>query len=183
VNPSPIPTLKTERLTLRPFGLSDAPDVQRLAGDRQVASTTLNIPHPYEDGMAESWIGTHEPNWNAQEHLTLAITSESEGLVGAISLILELQHRKAELGYWIGVPYWNRGYATEAAQAVLAFGFNELGLNRIEAHYLAQNPASGKVMEKLGMQQEGLLRQHILKSGVPDDIVLYGILSAEYKGP
>ena len=130
--------------------------------------------------MAEQWIGTHVPNWNAQEHLTLAIASESEGLLGAISLIIELQHRKAELGYWIGIPFWGHGYATEAARAVLEYGFGPLGLNRIEAHYLAQNPASGKVMEKLGMQREGVLRQYVVKWGVADDIVMYGILSSEY---
>jgi len=179
---SSIPTLTTERLTLRPFSLSDAAEVQRLAGERDVAATTLNIPHPYEDGMAEEWIRGHAPHWEEKTHLSLAVTTATDGVVGAISLTLSLAHGRAELGYWIGVPYWNRGYATEAGRALLAFGFGELGLKRIEAHYLGSNPASGKVMERLGMKREGLLRQHIVKWGRTEDVVLYGILASEF-GP
>jgi hypothetical protein len=69
-----LPTLTTERLVLRPFLLSDAKNVQFLAGDREVADTTLTIPHPYLDGMAESWIGMHEGAWTRHESATLAIT-------------------------------------------------------------------------------------------------------------
>ena len=174
-----IPTLQTKRLLLRPFVLADAPTVQRLAGDREVASTTLNIPHPYEDGMAEAWIETHAPNWEAKKNLALAVTAEADELVGAVSLRLRLDHRRGELGYWIGVPYWNRGYATEAAGALVAYGFNELGLNRIEAQYITRNPASGRVMEKLGMKREGVRRQHILKWDKLDDLALYAVLASD----
>ena len=95
------PTIKTERLILGPYTLDDAPELQRLIGDRDIASTTLNIPHPYEDGMAEEWIGK---------------------------------------------PYWNQGYCTEAARAVLKYGFAVLGLNRVHASYMTRNPASGRVI-------------------------------------
>ena len=174
-----IPTLTTKRLTLRPFKPSDAADVQRLAGEREVAATTLNIAHPYEDGMAESWIADHEKNWSSGTTLTLAITTAADGLVGAISLKLTVGHNSAELGYWIGVPYWGRGYATEAARAIVDFGFKDIGLSRIHAHFLADNVASGRVMEKLGMRHEGVLRQHIVKWGERHDVVLYGILASD----
>ena len=174
-----IPTLNTQRLTLRPFTLDDAPVVQRLAGDREVASTTFNVPHPYEEGAAEAWIGTHAADWKARSMLVLAVTVQGDDLIGAISLHLSFPHRRAELGYWIGVPYWNRGYATEAGRALLDYGFDELGLNRIDAHYIMRNPASGRVMEKLGMKPEGTLRQHMMKWDVLEDVALYAVLASE----
>jgi ribosomal-protein-alanine N-acetyltransferase len=174
-----IPTLTTTRLVLRPFTSEDAEAIQLLAGDRAVASTTLTIPHPYEDGAAEAWMASHAANWDARESLSLAITTETDGLVGAISLDLDAAHRRAELGYWIGVPFWNRGYATEAARAIVDFGFDEIELNRIEAQYLTRNPASARVLEKLGMQLEGVQRQYTVKWGVPEDVGLYSLLRSD----
>ncbi|HSL71791.1 MAG TPA: GNAT family protein, partial [Longimicrobiales bacterium] len=101
--------------------------------------------------------------------------------LGAVGLRIEQLHRRAELGYWIGVPYWSQGYCTEAARAVLRFGFEALELNRIHASYLARNPASGRVMQKLGMQYEGQLRQHVRKWDVFEDIVTYAILQSEFR--
>lgn len=181
MTPPPIPTLTTARLVLRPFALSDAADVQRLAGDFEVATTTLTIPHPYEDGVAETWIGTHAERWASARHLTLAITTAADGLVGAVGLQQRSPHRRAELGYWIAREFWGRGYATEAAAAVVAYGFRTLGLNKIDAHYLARNGASGRVMEKVGMTLEGTLRQHIVKWEEPEDVVMYGILASDFE--
>ena len=172
----PQPTLRTDRLNLRPFMLSDASMVQRLAGVREVADTTLNIPHPYEDGVAEAWIRTHAPGFAARELAAFAITDPDDLLVGAMSLRLELAHQRAELGYWIGVPFWNRGYATEAAAAVIKFGFRDLGLNRIYSTHLVGNPASGRVMQKVGMSSEGCHRQHVIKNGRFEDVARYAIL-------
>jgi len=93
------PTLRTHRLVLRPFRPSDAVAVQRLAGDRSVASTTLNIPHPYPDGLAESWIATHGPAWEADDRATFAITTLEDELRGGIALKLTPQHQRGELGY------------------------------------------------------------------------------------
>lgn len=174
--------IETNRLLLRPFQLSDANDVQRLAGDFEIADTTLFIPHPYEDGVAEQWINTHEENFKSNKEIIFAVSlQETKELIGSIGLILNKEHEKAELGYWIGKPYWNKGYATEAAEAMLKFGFIELKLERIHAHYFARNPASGKVMEKLGMQYEGTLRNDIKKWGKFEDIKIYGILRSEYQ--
>ena len=175
-------TIITTRLILRPFQLSDANDVQRLAGDFEIADTTLFIPHPYKDGIAEQWISTHEANYKNGKEIIFAITiKNNKELIGSIGYILNKEHEKAELGYWIGKPFWNKGYATEAAEAMLKFGFEELELKRIHAHYFARNPASGKVMEKLGMQHEGTLRKDIKKWGKFEDIKIYGILRSEYE--
>ena len=175
------PTLHTERLVLRPFTPADAADVQRLAGDRAIASTTGNIPHPYEDGMAEEWIGTHQESFESGRAATFAIErAQDDTLVGAISLAIRQQHRHAELGYWVGKPYWGNGYCTEAAQAVIDYGFQVLDLHRIYARHVARNPASGRVMVKAGMQYEGCMRQHMLKWDVYEDLKIYGILRSEY---
>ncbi len=123
-SPAPVqPTLSTSTLVLRPFAAGDAPAVQALAGAAEVASTTLNVPHPYPDGAAEAWIATHGPAYGAGTLAPFAIVAADTGeLVGAMSLAIRAVYARAELGYWIGVPFWNRGYATEAAEAMLRFG-------------------------------------------------------------
>ena len=176
------PELVTERLLLRPFTLADAPTVQKLAGDEAIASVTLNIPHPYEDGMAEAWIGTHPQRFAKGEEAVFAIVlREDNTLIGAIGLTINQEHERAETGYWIGKPYWGNGYCTEAAGEVVRFGFAELGLARIQAVHFTQNPASGRVMKKIGMTYEGSLRQYFKKRGNPIDLKMYAILRTEYE--
>jgi RimJ/RimL family protein N-acetyltransferase len=152
-------TLITERLLLRPFELSDAADVERLAGDARVSDTTLRIPHPYPAGGGAAWIGTLAPLLEARVASVFAITErESGGLIGAIGLEVASDGKEAELGYWIGVPHWKRGYATEAASAVLEFAFGgTYALERIIARYFTRNPASGRVLEKIGMRDIGAI--------------------------
>jgi RimJ/RimL family protein N-acetyltransferase len=178
----PQPILETERLLLRPFHLSDATIVQKLAGDKRIASTTFNIPNPYPDGGAEEWIATHESKYLEGKGVVYAITLKKSGdLIGAISLAILSEHNQAELGYWVGVPYWNQGFCTEAGRAILEYGFETKGLNRIHACYLSRNPASGRVMEKLGMSHEGKRRQHVLKWGVYEDLELKGIIQSDWE--
>lgn len=176
-----IPILKSDRLLLRPFLPTDASNVQQLAGNRAIADTTLNVPHPYEDGMAEAWISSHQPKAEAGELAAFAITTKAEDeLVGAISLRIDRPFARAELGYWIGEPYWGRGYCAEAATRIVQYGFTELELHRVHAAYFARNPASGRVLEKIGMSEEGTARQHIMKWGKFEDLVLYGLLHSEW---
>lgn len=178
---APIPVLETTRLRLRPLTLADAPLVQLLAGAREVADNTLNIPHPYPDGLAEQWIAGRPEAARSGAGLTWAMAERAtDALLGAISLMLAGQHRHAELGYWLGVPYWGRGYTSEAAAAAVAHGFTALGLHRIFAHHFARNPASGRVMQKVGMVYEGTQRQHVLKGDHFEDIVHYGLLAEEW---
>ncbi len=97
-----------------------------------------------------------------------------------MGLMLAPEHRRAELGYWIGVPHWGHGYATEAALAAVEYGFALLDLRRITCSHFGRNPASGRVMQKVGMTREGILRQHIQKWDVAQDLVLYAILAEEW---
>ena len=176
----PQPTLLTERLLLRPFAAADAPAVRRLAGERAVADTTLAIPHPYPDGVAAEWIATHASKYAAGAEANFAVTLAPAGeLIGAMGLMVTPAHLRAELGYWIGVPFWGRGYATEAGRAVVAFGFDQLGLHRIQAHYLTRNPASGRVLAKLGMRLEGIHRHAIRKWDIFEDLAHVAILATE----
>ena len=174
--------IKTERLILRPFMLADAPEVQRLVSERDIAATTINIPHPYEDGIAEDWIKTHEQKFEQGESVSFAITHREQGfLIGAIGLDIEYPNGESrQLGYWIGKPYWNQGYCTEAARAVVKYGFDALHLNRIFARHFGSNPASGRVMQKTGMKYEGTMREAIKKWGRFEDMVCYAILKGEY---
>jgi ribosomal-protein-alanine N-acetyltransferase len=175
------PTLVTDRLTLRPFIPDDAFDVERLAGAREIADTTLNIPHPYPHGGARDWIALHAPAWTQGTSATFAVVENDSGmLVGAVSLIIKREHRRAELGYWIARDSWNSGYATEASRRIVDFGFRELHLHRIEARHFLRNPASGRVMAKLGMQQEGVERDWAIKWNRFESLVVYSILESEW---
>jgi len=176
------PTLTTKRLTLRPFIADDAFDVERLAGMREIADTTLNIPHPYPHGGAADWILTHGPAWNEGSNATFAIVDNATGrLAGAISLMIKPEHRRAELGYWIALGCWNRGYATEASRRLIDFGFEVLGLHRIEARHFLRNPRSGRVMQKLGMQHEGVERDWAIKWDRFETVAVYSILEPEWR--
>ena len=177
------PVLETSRLRLRPFVPSDAETVRTLAGDYQVADTTLNIPHPYPEGAAEEWISRHPHDWAAGTGVTCAIATAGDGaLVGAVGLSLKPRHAQGELGYWVGVPYWGQGYATEAARALVDFGFRTLGLHRVQARHLCRNPASGRVMQKIGMVLEGTLRESVRRWDRFEDVALYAVLAREWRG-
>lgn len=177
--PMPL-VLETQRLILRPWEESDIPELVPLIGAREVAVTTLRIPHPYREEHAREFIRT-EAKQNEQR---LSIRLRSDGnLCGGVGLHPSPGHQHAELGYWLGVPFWGRGYATEAAAAVVRYGFEQLQLHRIFASHFEGNVASQRVLQKLGMRHEGCLRQHILKWGQFLDLQLYAILRQEFIAP
>jgi len=172
--------LTTERLLLRNYTLADAPAMHRLIGAREVAQNTLRIPHPYPFEEAERWIASHDALRANGEHVFAVVIRATEDLAGTVGLHVKADHNHAELGYWIGVPYWGLGYATEAAGAVVRFGFESLSLNRIFACHFVRNPASGRVLRKLGMQHEGTMRQHVRKWDEYVDLEYYAILHQDY---
>lgn len=178
------PQLATERLLLRPFRRTDGARVEQLAGAREVADTTLTIPHPYPTGGGVQWIATHAGAWKRRENLALAIctAAPSSELVGAINLRLSLAHRHGEIGYWIAVASWGHGFATEAARAVVGYGFAELGLHRVEGRHFTRNPASGRVLQKLGMRLEGVHRDAYYRWDAFEDVAVYAVLASEWRG-
>ncbi len=179
--PNVQPELSTSRLVLRAYEQSDAPRITELVSQPDVAATTINIPHPYPDGAASAFIIRVQEHYAGCEGIDWAVCLRGEGqLVGGMSLGFTVAHRRAELGYWIDPARWGSGLATEAARAVVRFGFETLALHKIDAHFMAHNPASGRVIENVGMQREGILRQHVFKWGKPADIIFCGILRSDY---
>jgi ribosomal-protein-alanine N-acetyltransferase len=175
---STTPTLRTARLLLGSFVPEDAQELQRLAGAREIADTTVSIPHPYDLDHALAWIGQQRREAVRGRATNFAVRLLPDNtLIGSVGLRdIDPEHSQAELGFWIGREWWGHGYAREAATAVIQFGFASLGLNRIYAHHMARNPAAGKVLRASGMRQEGVLRQRVRKWGVYEDVVLYGII-------
>jgi len=175
--------LQTARLLLRTLRVDDAPAVSRLAGRREIADTTISIPHPYPEAQAREWIKSHVGRSGSGNEIIFAITRKMDGqLVGTIGLRdIDQEHSQAEMGFWVAVEAWGKGYATEASLALLRFGFEELRLNRVYAHHMVRNPASGRVLEKIGMKREGLLRQRVRKWGVFEDVIPLAILRSDWK--
>lgn len=174
------PTLSTERLRLRPFLPTDAPRIRELAGAQEVAAGTL-LPHPYEDGTAEEWIATQHRNFESGTAIYFAVTlAPDQAVIGSIGLDIVPAHQHARLSYWLGAPYWNRGYCTEALAAVLGYGFRQLELNRIYSSHFLGNDASGRVLQKSGMTYEGRMREQYLRFGRFVDLELYGMLRHEF---
>jgi [ribosomal protein S5]-alanine N-acetyltransferase len=177
----PQPTLTTARLVLRPLVADDAADVQRLAGARAIAETTLLIPHPYPDGLAESFIASRPEAWRSGEAASWGIT-HAGALVGCMGAHWHSRAARAEIGYWIAVSEWGRGFATEAARAVVRWTLGDHpDLEGIYAEYFAGNDASRRVLEKIGMREEGRMRRHVRNQlGVIHDIVAMGLLRDEF---
>jgi RimJ/RimL family protein N-acetyltransferase len=176
------PTLRTERLLLRPFAPGDAAAVHRAVAERDVAAMTASIPHPYPDGAALAWIESQPAAFARGESLLFAVTLAERGVIGAVGLQVEAAHAKAELGYWIAKPQWGRGYATEAARATIGHGFEKLHLERIHARVMTVNRASARVLAKLGFTREGVLRRELYRFETFVDCEVWSLLREEYAG-
>jgi [ribosomal protein S5]-alanine N-acetyltransferase len=174
------PPLRTPRLLLRPFLPEDAPAVQGYLSAWEVASTTAALPHPYPEGAAAEWIAGHPERQVRGEAVVLAaVLREGGALVGEVELRTGRGGHRAELGYWTGLPHQRRGYAAEAAGALVRWALETRGLHRVHAATLARNPASAAVLRRIGMRREGTLRRHLLRWGVLEDVELYGILAGD----
>jgi len=163
----PAPVLVTARLRLRTPQRDDAPAIAALANDRRIAENTARIPHPYTLADAEGFLRYLE---ESESEIAFAITRADDTLIGLCGLLMK-PRKTPEIGYWLGVPYWGHGYATEAARAVIDHAFEDLGLDRLEAGARVSNPASRRVLEKCGFQWSGvtLLRIHAIASSAPMD--------------
>src|SRR5690625_3207645 len=175
-------SIETERCILRKLTQTDADRIEELAGDYDVAKTTLNIPHPYPEGGAVDFIERTLLAEGDGKSITYAIVKKRTNLfIGIIGINLTSTHKRGELGYWIGKPYWNKGYGTEATNAIVTLGFETLHLHKIFARAITTNPGSWRIMEKVGMTHEGTLKQHETRWGQFFDLVYYGMLKEEYE--
>ena len=175
------PSLWTERLRLRPFVAEDAEALHALADRREVTDTSTSLWQPFTLSAARIWIAGQSQAFRGGTSVFFAMTLRTSGeLIGSVELRnIDGDSAQAELAFWVGVPSWGSGFATEAAAAIVGFGFEKLGLNRIHAHHLARDTASGTVLRKLGMQREGVLRQRVRRGESFEDAVLYAILAED----
>ncbi|MFY9829846.1 MAG: GNAT family N-acetyltransferase [Rhodoplanes sp.] len=159
--------LETERLILRAPRPADAPLIAAIVNDRRIAENTARIPHPYRLADAEDWIALANAD---PRDKTLLITLRDGTIAGACGLEWR-DGPHPEIGYWLGVPYWGRGYATEAARALIDQAFGDLGHEAVEAGARTTNPASRRVLEKCGFQWTGvgLCRIRAISSAAPFD--------------
>lgn len=177
-----LPSLETEDLVLRKPAMRDAKDIFRYASDPEVARYVLWEPHrsPAETrafvrflrgriraGYPSSWV---------------VVLRETNTVIGTIGFIwYSEENRSAELGYSFSRKYWNRGYATQALNVVIDAAFRSLPVNRLEAQHDVRNPASGRVMEKCGLRQEGILRDRVMNKGEYVNVALYAILRSDWE--
>ena len=176
-------TIETPRLILRPFKKEDVDQVVALCNDWELAKTTLGLPYPYGPENFLPWMERHAQQFEDDIAYEFAVTDKETGAVlGAISVMgINMKHRHGELGYWLGAKYWNNGYATEAARALVDFCFKEKNFNKVFARHFAVNPASGRVMQKIGMKYEGTQRRHYYRNDTWQDVVFYGVLYDEWQ--
>lgn len=170
--------IQTERLLLRPFRSDDADAIVRILDDPRISRTTYLIPHPYTHADAQSWLALCASRASDPVYEDFAIEAEGE-LIGSISLEHSFIHRRAQVGYWIATAWWNRGVCTEALRALIDHAFANGRCDRVYAYHYVGNEASGRVMQKAAMRNEGTLRAHVIKDSVARDCVYYGILRNE----
>ena len=174
--------LKGERCTLRPWRTSDAAAVVRHANNVNVARHLRDrFPHPYETAHGAAFLKTV-----AQRPIeTLWAIALDGSAIGGIGLELghDVERVSAEIGYWLGRPFWGRGLATAALRAVTDFAFAEFELTRIFALPFESNAGSIRVLEKAGYRREATLRQSAIKDGKVLDQWLYAILRDELETP
>lgn len=176
------PTLQTEYLILNSPSEQDLDDiVSYLNHTSEFSENTLNLPFPYKKENANFWLTMSKHGFENKNAFVFAVREKESGkIIGGIGLHIDAEHCKAEVGYWLAKKFWNRGYVTEALHEIIRFGFQNLNLNKIYATHFIFNPASGRVLQKSGMKQEGILKQEIFKNGEFLDVVRYSILKENF---
>jgi ribosomal-protein-alanine N-acetyltransferase len=173
--------LTTKRLLLDEVTIADIDSVTVLASDRDVARGTLGIPHPYSRDEAESWIRKIPLDEQSGASITWAIRMpEKMNLIGCVTLFFMPRHKRAEIGFWLGRPYWGAGFATEAVRSVLDFGFSNLDLRRVDGSHFEWNAASSRVLLKTGFLLEGMRRQFLRRFELFEDLMVYGLLAESF---
>jgi RimJ/RimL family protein N-acetyltransferase len=168
-----------DQAQLSEFRPSDKPALVQHLNDRDIYDRTLRIPFPYTDACADFWLGLVAKITEQQGRpVHFAIRSADDSLIGGCGFddFQAGQSHRAEVGYWLAKPFWGRGIMTAVVKRLCRHAFEEFGLAKITAHVFPNNPASARVLEKCGFQQEGFLRKHHLKDGQLIDARLFALL-------
>lgn len=180
--PHTFPTIDTDRIRLRRLVVRDISRIMTLANNPKIEEMTLSFPYPYREKDAISWLATANAGFEEKNHFIFAIALlPKNDFIGGIGLRINTDFNRAEVGFWLGEPYWDNGYITEALGNILAFGFQELELHKIYGFHLDKNPASGRVMEKNGMIREAKLIDHIKKGDEYFDAIQYRLTREEFQ--
>ncbi|MCY4145805.1 MAG: GNAT family N-acetyltransferase [Chloroflexi bacterium] len=173
--------LRCPALCMRPLAEQDIAAILKYASAPEIAANTF-VPHPYPPEAAHEFVQKASEAWRSEQDYTFAIIeAQSDSFAGVMGIHPVQEHQRAEVGYWIGLPFWGRGLATQALRLLIRFGFEKLGLNRIAAGHFAGNSASGRVMQKAGMRCEGTRRAYHYHRDSFKDSVWYAILRDEYE--
>jgi len=177
---TPIPVLGTERLRLRPFTLDDEVAVFALASDPEIARFVRFEAHRTR-AETRTFLEFVFEHYRHGDLFAWAIVLREDGLlIGSCGFVSRAPERKsAEIGYWLGKPYWGKGYAVEAACALVRFGFDQMGLERVEAKCFLENHAGQRMIEKLGMKFEGRDRSEMIKGAYPE-LRLYAVARQDW---
>ncbi len=169
-------SIETDRLVLRRHLRADATAVALLLDDWDVVKWLAQVPYPYTEKEALEWITRTQRNWAEGKEYQLGVALRPGGtLIGHIGLRLETARRSAEVGYWLGQAHWGRGYATEAARAMVRFAFEALAVDRVWATCLPDNQRSLEVLRKAGLSLEGTRSQIFATRSAPVDVPLLGL--------
>lgn len=177
----PIKQIETSRLALRPFARGDHAELVRIAGLRSIADTTISVPHPFTPDDALALIErARDPSGSS---LSLAIEERSsKALLGYVGLHhIDRDHGQAEISFWIDPDRQGEGIAKEAVGGLIGHAFGAMELHRIEAYFMSRNPASGRLLASLGFQEEGFLRQRVVKWGRREDVRLWALLATDWR--
>ncbi len=176
-----LPTLTSTRLRLMPLRTEDAARLAELGDDPLVAAYTAGMPSPYTLAAALDFIERSALAAERDENGVFGIFLPTQELIGVINLRPLPRHRSGHLGYWMGAPYRNQGYTTEAVRLVIGFAFETLSLHRVHTACMAVNGASARVLEKAGLRQEGVSKQAFFKQGEFHDLLQFGVVSEDWR--
>lgn len=169
--------IKAKDFTLREMRISDKKSIFKYANNKKIYRWTLNIPYPYTEKIAQDWIKRNQIKYKQKniDDLVLAIDVNGE-MIGAIGIHKIEKNHKAEIGYWLGEPFWGKGIMSNALKVVIKYAFKEYKLKRLYAGVMLPNIGSAKVLEKNGFVLEGIQKKNILKDGKYIDEKIYALV-------
>ncbi|OXS20483.1 GNAT family N-acetyltransferase [Pseudomonas fluorescens] len=177
-----LPYLSTPRLLLHALEPHQTERLCALANGPKIADNTASIPSPYTLQTAQDFIEGMQEKFRATGLLSLGMhRRDDDELIGVVSLRINAAHGYGHLGGWVAASERNQGFAAEAATALMAYGFEALGLHRVGSQCFSRNKESARVMEKIGLHYEGCLRGAFLKNGVHEDMLVFAALRSEWE--
>ncbi len=175
------PIIEAPPLIVRRWRASDLKALVRNANNRKIwLNLRDRFPHPFTAADARAWIAIRAADTGNPHNFAIEFEGGAIGGIG-MEFFTDVHRLTAEIGYWLGEPFWGRGFATIALRAATEYAFATFALRRIQATVYEWNPASARVLEKAGYELEGCLRDHVVKDGRVGDVLMYAKLALKRK--